>query len=85
MSVLSDLSQYLSLLQIQKLVVKRAQLDHTQWQDSVAQNLHFSEINLRMSACSVDSCLRRHSFLNADELELEILGQRLLLPQKDHE
>lgn len=85
LSVLSDLSQYLSSLQIQKLEVKKAQLSHTQWRDSIAQNLHFSEINLSMSEFSVDSSLRRHSFLNANEVELEILGQRLLLPQKDHE
>ncbi|HKK75056.1 MAG TPA: hypothetical protein VJ953_08300 [Saprospiraceae bacterium] len=85
LQALDSLSQYLSLLRIQKLRVNRAQLEHIQWQDSVAQSLQFKEINLLMSGFSIDSTLQRHSFLNADEVKLEILGQSLVLPQKDHQ
>lgn len=84
LQVIESLSQYLSLLKIQTLEVKKAQLEHIQWRDSVPQRLQFEEINLFMSGFSVDSTLRRHSFFNADQVYLEILGQSLMLPQKDH-
>jgi len=85
LAILDSLSHYLSLLKIQNLNVHQARLDFTRWQDSTAQQLQLSEINLSMSGFSIDSSLRRHSFLNAEEVNLEIIGQRLLLPQKDHE
>lgn len=81
---LDSLSYYLSLLKIQELKVNGAQLEHIQWQDSVAQSLKFKEINLFMSDFSIDASLRRHSFLNADQVELEIVGQSMVLPQNDH-
>lgn len=79
------LSQYLRLFKIGNLQIQQAEFAYWKKQEVLKEILALEDIDFNLQQFALDSTFAKHSFFNAETVEIIINEQKLLLPDEIHQ